>query len=173
MSPSHNSSDGSSYSSINFETPSSTSSNLPTPTPTHEPARPSSYQTGYTPEKKKDRRFLFFGSPQTKQKIDDLHHYQRESITLQRVMYYEQKMNSRRLSFHEQIGWKFCGSSSSSAYQPTPLSTRNPWDRSPQPPPVSPNSWERGNCWSPLQPYVEKTKDEPTNSKSPSTSSSK
>lgn len=168
---SHDSYD-SSNSKLTFATPTSSSSyhssssstpSLVTPTPRNEPAQ---YHTGYTPKSKKSRRSLFV-SPKTKKKIDDIHHYQKEQINLQREMYYEQRMNSRRLSLIESIALKFYGKSPKHDVI-EPLTSRQPnwsgwnqWEQTPQQPPASPNSWERQNYWSPLRPHVEITKVEP------------
>ena len=94
---------------INITTSSSsdispTSPRLPTPTPTNEPVyKWGNYKTGYTPESKKVKRGLF-SSPDTKRKIDEIHHYQKQQIDLQRELYFEQKVMARRLSLLEQIG---------------------------------------------------------------------
>ena len=165
----------SSNSKLSFATPSSPSSynssssstpSLPTPTPVHEPGR---HHTGFSPKPKKSRRSLFF-SPKTKEKIDEIHHYQKEQVNLQREMFYEQRMNSNRLSLIESIALKFCGKSAkhdvfqpSSSHQPS-SSGWNKWEQTPSQPQASPNSWERQNYWSPLQPYVENTKVEPQES---------
>ena len=160
----------SSYSSSSLEI-------LVTPTP-HEKNRPcpSRERSSYTPEKKKSRRFLFFGSPSTKEKISEMHHYQREQLDLQREMYYEQKVNSKRLSFIEQVALKFCGTSPKkdvvqpSTSQQITSSGWNSWEPSPQTPSVPQNSWERQPYWAPLRPYTEITKIEPEECKTPSDS---
>ena len=148
------------YSSINYESPSSKSSNLPTPTPAYIPiCPPQNHHTGYTPENKRTRRNLF-PTPSTKEKIDDLHHYQRETLELQCEMHYEQKSHGRRLSFLERCAAKICGAS--------PINT-NAHIHSPQRPHASPNSWERGGTrnspiqkeCSPIKLFVENTKIEP------------
>ena len=99
---SHNSYD-SSNSKLSFATPTSSSSyhsssistpSLQPPTPRHETAQ---YHTGFSPKTKKSRRSLFV-SPKTKEKIDEIHHYQKGKINLQREMYYEQQMKSSRLA---------------------------------------------------------------------------
>ena len=85
-------------------------------------------------------------------------------------MFYEQRMNSNRLSLIESIALKFCGKSAkhdvvqpSSSHQPS-SSGWNKWEQTSPQHQASPNSWERQNYWSPLQPYVENTKVEPQES---------
>ena len=146
-----------SYSPINITSSvdnSPTSPKLPTPTPKHEPVyKWNNYRTGYIPESKKTKRGLFI-SPDTKRKIDEIHHFQQQQIDLQRELYFEQKVTARRLSFLEQIGLRFCGSKKNEATEPlpwpvssydpsssyrTPADPVNPW-MSPKTPQYSPNS---------------------------------
>ena len=133
-----------------------TSPKLPTPTPTHEPVyKWNNYRTGYTPESKKAKRRLFI-SPDTKRKIDEIHHFQQQQIDLQRELYFEQKVTARRLSFLKQIGLRFCGSKKNEVAEPLPrpvssfdpsssyrtlVDPMNPW-MSPKTPQYSPNSWD-------------------------------
>ena len=149
----------SSYSHINItssveNTP--TSPKLPTPTPKHEPVyKWENYRTGYTPESKKAKRGLFT-SPDTKRKIDEIHHFQQQQIDLQWELYFEQKVTARRLSFLEKIGLRFCSSKKNEVSEPlprpvsafypsssyrTPVDPLNPW-MSPKTPQYTPNSWE-------------------------------
>ena len=106
--------------------------------------------TGYTPEKKKGKNTMVI-SPSTKQKIDEIHHYQQQQMNMQRELYYEQKVMARRLSFLEKIAMKVCSSKKDDVAEPsyrTPSSS-NPvqiqiaprW--SPIEDVPSPNSWER------------------------------
>jgi len=86
-------------------------------------------------------------------------------------MYYEQRINSIRLSIIESVALKFCGKNSKKnvdSPQPT-TSGWNPWNPSPQRHPFSPNSWPRQNYGSPIKPLVEDTKIEPDNENSPKT----
>jgi hypothetical protein len=62
---------------------------LHTPTSIHEQVpiiRDHNHYTGYTPSSKKSKRSLLFGSPSTKQKVDESHHYQQQSMDLQKEM---------------------------------------------------------------------------------------
>ena len=133
-----------SYISISMSTPDSsvdTPQRLPTPTPIHEPThRWSSYHTGFTPDSKKTKRSLFV-SPNTKEKIDEIHHYQKQQIDLQRELYFELKVTARRLSFLEQVAMKFCSSRKKDVHDPLPKpcssldpssSYRTPSDPSPR-----------------------------------------
>ena len=145
-------------SSSDYSTPmeyDSSSSPLPTPTPVHEPRH--SYHTGHTPDKKKAKRTIFL-SPNSKKKLDEIHHYQYHQMELQREMYYEQKVTSSRLNFLERLAMKVCGPSTvhepSSSHRPS-SSHQQPWDASPSPPQISPNTMYKENIWSPLQPYIE------------------
>ena len=163
-------------SSLDYSTPTeydSSSSPFPTPTPVHEPR--CSYHTGYTPEKKKSKRTLFT-SPDTKKKIDDIHHYQYHQMELQKEMYYEQKVTSSRLSFLENIAMRFCGSSNmhnpGTTHHASSSSQRPAWEPSPQRPPITPNTMTRANVWSPLRPYIEDEHKEES-PKTPRKSSSK
>ena len=110
-----------SYSPINITSSvdnSPTSPKLPTPTPKHEPVyKWDNYRTGYIPESKKAKRGLFI-SPDTKRKIDEIHHFQQQQIDLPRELYFEQKITARRLSFLEQIGLRFCGSKKNDVADP-------------------------------------------------------
>ena len=180
-------------SSLEFTTPTSESSpsSLPTPTPVHETVhRWSSYQMGYTPDNKHSKRAAFI-SPNTKEKIDDIHHYQQQQMDLQRELYFEQNVMARRLSFLEQIATKFCSSKAKDVHEPMPVpcssldpsaSYRNPWDppprnyastswtpweQSPQRPPISPNTMTRANVWSLLQPSNEEHNDDQEKYKTP------
>lgn len=136
---------------------------LPTPTPEIEPTyKWGEYHTGYTPESKKTKRSLFT-SPDTKRKIDEIHHYQRQQIELQRELYFEQKATSTRLSTLQKMISKLCRSNEKDVVSPLPSPT-NPIDPSaayrteddpvnyakekyytfsPQHPPYSPNSWDK------------------------------
>ena len=126
------------------------------PTPTHEPVyKWENYRTGYTPDSKKAKRSLFT-SPDTKRKIDEIHHFQQQQINLQRELYFEQKVTARRLSFLEKIGLYFCSSKKNEVSEPlprpsnvfdpsssyhTPADPLNPWT-SPKTPHYTPNSWD-------------------------------
>ena len=128
-----------------YATPPSTSSSsspsLPTPTPPHEPKhRWFNYRTRYTPEKKKSKRASII-SPNTKEKINEIHHYQQQQMDLQRELYFEQKVTARRLSFLEQIAATFCSSKAKDVHEPMPVpccpldpsaSYRTPWDPPPR-----------------------------------------
>ena len=106
--------------------------------------------TGFTPDKKKGKKAMVI-SPSTKQKIDEIHHFQRQQIDMQREMFYEQRVTARRLSFLEKIAMKICSSKKDEVVDPTPSSStaliRTP--RTPKWSPVenipSPNSWEKRN----------------------------
>ena len=169
---------GSNYYSTSDYSPPTTSSSLgfESPTPSIEPRHSYGKEpTGHTPNKKKAKKNLCL-SPITKEKIDDIHHDQQNIINLQREMYYEQRINSRKLSLLESIAIKFCGKDipRECIVEPIPYSQPtssgwNPWHQSPQRPHVSPNSWEKQNYWSPLKPLIEDTKIEPYELKSPTT----
>ena len=49
--------------------------------------------TGYTPDKKTGKNTMVV-SPSTKQKIDEIHHYQQQQMNMQRELYYEQKVTA-------------------------------------------------------------------------------
>ena len=158
------------------------SSDLETSTSSIEPRHSYGKEpSGHTPNKKKAKKNLCL-SPITKEKIDDIHHDQQNIINLQREMYYEQRINSRKLSLLESIAIKFCGKdiSRECVAEPIPYSQPtssnwNPWQQSPQPPPYSPNSWDRQPQCSSIKPFDEYnqlklTKEKsPKNSKSPKT----
>ena len=171
-------SSGSSYISISISTPSTDSSAdtpqcLPTPRPNQEPTnRWSSYHTGFTPENKKAKRSLFI-SPNTKEKIDEIHHYQKQQMDLQRELYFEQKVTARRLSFLKQVALKFCSSRKKDVHEPLPKpcsslypssSYRTPSDPSPRRYSGSPRTHERRNIWSPLRPWKDNDSGNPKTS---------
>lgn len=121
-----------------YSSSSSGSVNLPTPTPIYEqvPIVPPSTHTCYTPPTKRTRRSLFYGSPSPKEKINDIHHYQRKTMELQLELYYEKRVNAKHLSFLEQVALKLCGSSSkNTVHQLSPVCSlirHIPWEPSPQ-----------------------------------------
>lgn len=90
-------------------------------------------------------------SPSTKQKIDEIHHYQQQQMDLQKELYYEQKVMARRLSFLERMVIEICSSKKEDIIKPTsrPLTSLNPAQSlvAPMWSPIenvpSPNSWER------------------------------
>ena len=106
--------------------------------------------TGYTPDKKKGKKEMVV-TPSTKQKIDEIHHYQQQQMNMQRELYYEQKVTARRLSFLEKIAMKFCSSKKDDVAEPsyrTPSPSNHVqssiapiWSSVENVP--SPNSWER------------------------------
>ena len=135
---------------------------LPTSTANQElMCRYSSYHMGFTPDNKKSKRALFV-SPNTKEKIDEIHHYQKQQIDLQRELYFEQKVTARRLSFLKQVAMKFYNSRKKDVHEPLPIPC-NPldpcacyhttFDPSPKRFYGSPRTQERGNIWSPLKPW--------------------
>lgn len=69
-------------------------SNSSPKTPDHKVSPSSVHHTGYTPDKKKRKKTIDI-SPNMKHKIDDVHHYQQESLMLQCEMYYEQLQTDR------------------------------------------------------------------------------
>lgn len=95
---------------------------------------------GSTPKSKKAKKVLFY-SPQTKEKIDEIHHYQKHQIDLQRQLHYgqqqlhhEQQQTSARLSILERMAFFFCGSNKRDVHEPMPNApsssrTPNSWDR--------------------------------------------
>jgi len=122
---------------------------------------------------KKIKKNLFI-SPKSKEKIDDIHHFQQSQINLQREMYYEQRINSSRLSFIESVALKFCGKDSTRNVEtPQPSNSGwNPWYPSPQRPPYSPNSWDRQPKWSLIKPFDEHNQLTLSKEKSPKNSDS-
>ena len=103
--------------------------------------------TGYTPEKKKGKNAMVI-SPSTKQKIDEILHYQQQQMELKKELYYEQKVTARRLSFLERMALKICSSKKEDIVKPTSRPSSNP-AQSPASPtwsPIenvpSPKSWE-------------------------------
>ena len=170
-----------SYISISVSTPSTDSAvdtpqQLLTPTPKQESThRWSSYRTGFTPDNKKAKKSLFT-SPNTKEKINEIHHYQKQQMDLQRELYLEQKVTARRLNFLQQVAMKFCSSRKKDIHEPLPKpcssldpssSYRTPSDPSPRWYFGSPRTHERGNIWSPLRPW---NNNESGNPKTPSPS---
>lgn len=160
---------------------SSDSPKLPTPTPTNEPHyRWGNYHTGYTPDSKKAKRALF-SSPDTKRKIDDIHHYQSEQIALQKELYFEQKVTASRLSLLEKMIYKFCGPKLKDVSSPLPIPsdpidpsasyrteedpvnlTKKFYSYSPQRPSYSPNSWEKNYNANEGKSYTTPTKTPPS-----------
>ena len=157
-----------SYSLINITTDSSSESS------------PNNSHTGFTPDSKRAKKGWFIRSPSIKEKIDDICHYQRESLQVHREIHYGQQSHDKRLSFWEQCAAKFCGTISTNKdviirTPPSRQNPPNPWEQGTSRfSPVknnrwSPNSWEKGttmnsptkvNIWSPLKPLKERTKDE-------------
>ena len=129
--------------------------------------------SGHTPNRKKAKKCLDL-SPRTKEKIDNIHHDQQNIINLQRDMYYEQRINSRKLSLLESIAIKFCGKdiprdivAEPILYSQPTSSGWNSWQQSPQQPPISPNSWDRQPQWSPIKQFDEHNQHESSKGKSP------
>ena len=96
--------------------------------------------TGYTPNNKKGKHTMVI-SPSTKQKIDEIHHYQQQQMNMQRELYYEQKVTARRLSFLEKIAMKVCSSKKDEVAEP---SYRTPSPSKPVQTPIAPK-------WSPVE----------------------
>lgn len=101
-------------------------------TPEHPPGFHQNSRTpGTTPNSKRCKKALFC-SPGTREKIDEIHHYQKHQVDLQREMYYEQKLTASRLTYLEQIASFFCSSNKHNVHEPThmPSSSRTPnlWD---------------------------------------------
>ena len=93
-----------------------------------------------TPNSKRVKRTLFY-SPRTKAQIDEIHHYQKHQIDLQRQLHYgqsqlyhEQQRTSARLSVLEKLATFFCGSNKHDVHEP--MSSRPSTSK-------SPNSWDR------------------------------
>jgi len=163
------------YSNSDYTPPTtSSSSENDIPTPSEEPRHSYERQpTGHTPNKKKAKKYLEL-SPRTKDKIDDIRHNQQNIINLQRDMYYEQRINSKKLSLLEAIGIKFCGKNIPKDWVDEPVlysrpssSNWNTWQQTPRPPPYSPNSWDCQPQWSPIKPFNERNHLEISNGKSP------
>ena len=184
---------------MDYSTPPSTSSSSSPslPSPSKEPKNKwYNYRTGSTLEKKKSKRASII-SPNTKDKIDEIHHYQQQQMDLQRELYFEQKVTARRISFSEQIAATFCSTKAKDVHEPmqvpcssldpsasyiTPwdLPPRNyassswtPWDQTPPRPQISPNTLTQANVWSPLVPYNDANNQEKLKTPKKSSSSKK
>ena len=95
---------------------------------------------GTTPTSKRAKKVLFC-SPRTKEKIEEIHHYQKHQIDLQRQLHYgqrqlydEQQRTSATLSILERMASFLCASNKNDVYQPMtqgPSSSthQNSWDR--------------------------------------------
>ena len=84
------------------------------------------------------RRYLhsYLGPISIDLKIDEIQHNQQQTLNLQKEIYYEQKLQQRRLSLLEKWAMKMCGNSPPK---------ENVHIRSPVRQNVSPNTWERRN----------------------------
>jgi len=113
---------------------------------------PTDSKTGYTPKGKKVKSSLEFHGTITQSddyRIDDLHHYQRESLGLQKEMHWEQRRQGEQLNFITRHLMKFCGHSptKNTIHQKEHKSPNRP-DWSPIIPidgsiKIEPNSWEK------------------------------
>jgi hypothetical protein len=126
---------------------------------------------GHTPSSKRVKKALFC-SPRTKAQIDEIHHYQKHQIDLQRQLHYgqnqlyhEQQRTSARLSVLERMASFFCGSNKHDVHEPMPCrpstsTTPNSWDRN-----YNENEGAR-NKWSPWAKRIENDKNSNNNSPS-------
>ena len=115
------------------------------------------HSPGNTPTLKRAKKVLFC-SPRTREKINEIHHYQKHQIDLQRQLHYEQQLTSERLSLLERMASFFCGSNKHDVHEPMP--SRPSTSR-------SPNSWDRNynrnegahKNWSPWTQRIEDNKE--------------
>ena len=112
---------------------------------------------GNTPTSKRANKVLFC-TPRTREKINEIHHYQKHQIDLQRQLHYEQQLTSERLSLLERMASFFCGSNKHGVYEPMPHAPSSF---------KSPNSWDKNYAqnegakekWSPWKPRITDVKE--------------